>query len=53
MPRLTIFERIWIVNLFNELPYNTKNKYSITSQNTKNKYGIFIQTRGISNLIEK
>ena len=53
MPRLTIFERIRIVNLCNELPYNTKNKYDIISQNAANKYGIFISARAISELIKK
>ena len=53
MPRLTIFERIRIVNRFNELPYNTKNKYAIISQNAANKYGIFISARGIIYLIKK
>ena len=52
MPRLTIFERIRIVNRFNELPYNTKNKYAIISQNAENKYGIFISARAISDLIK-
>ena len=42
MPHLTTFERIRIVNLYNELPYNTKNKYAITSQYAANKYVIFI-----------
>ena len=39
MPKLTTFERI--VNLFNKLPYNTKNKNAIISHNAANKYGIF------------
>ena len=38
MPRLTIFERIRIVNILNELPHSTKNVYIITSQNVANKY---------------
>ena len=53
MPRLTIFERIRIVNLFNELPHSTKKKYIITSQNAVNKYGIFISDDGIRDLMEK
>ena len=53
MLKLTTFERIRIVNLFNKLPCNTKNKYSITTQNAANKYGIYIPARGISKLIEK
>ena len=48
-----MFERIRIVNIFNELLHKTKKKYIITSQNAVNKYGIFISDDGIRDLMDK
>ena len=53
MPHLTLFERIRIVKLFNDLLYGIREKYERISKQAKDRYSIQISESGIRRLINK
>ena len=53
MPHLTLFERIKIVKLFNDLPYGIRAKYERISKQAKDRYSIQISESGVRRLINK
>ena len=53
MPHLTLFERIRIVKLFNDLPYGNRKKYEHISKQAKDRFSISISESGIRRLINK
>ena len=53
MPHLTLFERIRIVKLFNDLPYGIRAKYDRISKQAKDRYSIQISESGVRRLINK
>ena len=53
MPHLTLFERIRIVKLFNDLPYGFRAKYDRISKQAKDRYCIQISESGVRRLINK
>ena len=53
MPHLTLFERIRIVKLFNDLPYGIRAKYDRISKQDKDRYRIQISESGVRRLINK
>jgi hypothetical protein len=53
MGRLTLFERIRVINLFNQLEIGCKNKYKHVSNLANSKLGIEISGLGVRRLVEK
>jgi hypothetical protein len=53
MDHLTLFERIRVIHLFNQLKIGCKNKYKHVSNLAKSKYGIEISRMGVRSLVEK
>jgi hypothetical protein len=53
MGHLTLFERIRVIHLFNQLEIGCKNKYKHVSYLSKSKYGIEISGMGVRSLVEK
>ena len=52
MGRLTLFERIRVVKLFNELEMGCKNKFRLISFLAQSKYGIEISEKGAREIIK-
>jgi len=53
MGRLTLFERIRIIKLYNDLEVGCKYKFKLLSHLASSKYGIEISDRGIINIVNK
>ena len=53
MGHLTLFERIRVIHLFNQLEIGCKNKYKHVSNLAKSKYGIEISGMGVRSLVGK
>ena len=53
MGRLKLFERIRVINLFNQLEIGCKNKYKHVSNLVNSKLGIEISGLGVRRLVEK
>jgi hypothetical protein len=53
MGRLSLFERIRIIKLYNDLEIGCKNKFKLISFLAHNKYGIEISDRGVINIVNK
>ncbi len=53
MGRLSLFERIRIIKLYNDLEIGCKNKFKLISFLAHNKYGIEISNRGVINIVNK
>ena len=53
MGRLSVFERIRVIHLFNELEIGCKNKYKHVSNLVQSKYGIEISGKGVKRWVDK
>ena len=53
MGRLTLFERIRIVKLYNDLEVGHKNKYTVISNLALSNYGIELSAKRVIIFIEK
>ena len=53
MPHLTTFERIRVIDLFNNLPVETKCKFEVVAHQAFEKYKIKICDKSVRNLVKK
>ena len=53
MPHLTTFERIRVIDLFNNLPVETKCKFEVVAHQAFEKYKIKICDKSVRNLVNK
>ena len=53
MPHLAVFERIRLVDLYNNLQTHTENKFKVLSMMAEAKYGIRISAKRARDVIDK
>ena len=49
----SLFERMRIISLFNQLEIGCKNKYNVVSELAKNNLGLFISSKSVKRLVDK
>ena len=53
MGHTSLFERMRIISLFNQIELGCKNKYKVVSEVAKNNFGILISSKSVKALVDK